>query len=207
MLRVLHLYHRPPAGRPIRVAWTLEEVGAEWDLTLLDRESSKSPEHLARQPLGRVPALAFEDGTLFESAAICLQLADLHPESGLAPPLGTRERGLVYQWAVFVPAELEPPLIGASFEFRDDPERRRSALGRFVNGREVVANALGDSEYLVGDRLTIADVLVATTLAWVVAAGRADTLPANLLAYTERLTAREPFQRANARLTPAAPTS
>ena len=62
-----------------------------------------------------------DEGFVFESAAICLHLADLYPDAGLAPAPGTRDRALVYQWAVFVPAEVEPPLIEAAMQAERDP--------------------------------------------------------------------------------------
>jgi glutathione S-transferase len=59
-----------------------------------------------------VPALELGDGTtMFESAAICLQLADLYPAARLIPPAGSSERALVYQWVLFAVAELEAPLF------------------------------------------------------------------------------------------------
>ena len=52
------------------------------------------------------------DGTvMFESAAICLQLADLNPDAGFIPPVGSAERALVYQWVLFGMTELEGPLF------------------------------------------------------------------------------------------------
>src|SRR5438270_12938652 len=108
MMRVIHRQH---AGRPLRVAWTLEELGEPYELTTMTPEEGRSAEHLARHPLGRVPVLEHDDRFVFESAAICLHLADLHPDAQLVPELGTHDRALVYQWAVFSPAEIEPPLI------------------------------------------------------------------------------------------------
>src|SRR6478672_1886364 len=108
----MRVYHREHAGRPLRILWTLEEIGEPYDVVLMTREESKGDEHRARHPLGRVPVLEDEQGWLvFESAAICLHLADLHPDAGLAPAPGTPERALLYQWTIFAPAELEPPLI------------------------------------------------------------------------------------------------
>jgi glutathione S-transferase len=82
--------------RPDRVLWALNEVGAPSQSTWVASEERRSPEHRARHPLGRVPAFELDDGTvMFESAAICLQLADLYPESGLLPPPGSSARALV----------------------------------------------------------------------------------------------------------------
>ena len=95
------LYYMPRT-RSSRVLWLLEEIGAPYDLTEIRGAERRSEEHLLRHPLGRVPALQLGDGaTMFESAAICLQLADLNPGAGLIGPVGSTERGLAYQWVVF----------------------------------------------------------------------------------------------------------
>ncbi|HEY4826547.1 MAG TPA: glutathione S-transferase N-terminal domain-containing protein, partial [Solirubrobacteraceae bacterium] len=105
------LYYMPRT-RSSRVLWLLEEIGAPYELTEIRGAERRSDEHLGRHPLGRVPALELGDGTtMFESAAICLQLADLNPEAGLIGPVGSPERALVYQWVVFAVSELEGPLF------------------------------------------------------------------------------------------------
>jgi glutathione S-transferase len=192
----MRVYHRQKAGRPLRVVWTLEEAGVPYELTVLDREESKGDEHLARHPLGRVPVLEDDDGLLFESAAMCMQLGDQHPETGLMPPLGSHERGLVYQWATFAPAELEPPLFEAWSQAEKDPERAASARTRFDAAAQAVVAALDGNEHLVGEGFTVADVMVGTALLFTTRAGFADELPASLTDYTGRLAQRPAFQRA-----------
>lgn len=161
----MRLYHREHAGRPIRVAWVLEELGEPYEVTVMTREESEGEEHRVRHPLGRVPVLEDEDGFVFESAAICLHLADLHPDAGLAPVLGTHERALLYQWTIFAPAELEPPLIEFAVHAQSDPDRSAVARGRFDEAARAVSSALDGRDYLVGERFTVADVLVGGTLA------------------------------------------
>jgi glutathione S-transferase len=129
---VLRVYHREYAGRPIRALWTLEEIGAPYELTLMSWEEGSAEEHRARHPLGRVPVLEDDEGYVFESTAICLHLADLHPQAELLPPPGTHERALAYQWSCFAPAELEPPLIEAAIFRGSDPARAAKARGHFV---------------------------------------------------------------------------
>ena len=66
------------------VLWLLEEIGEPYELTEIAGVQRRSAEHLHRHPLGRVPALELGDGTtMFESAAICLHVADLNPAAGL----------------------------------------------------------------------------------------------------------------------------
>lgn len=195
----MRLFHREHAGRPVRVAWVLEELGEPYEVTVMTREEGRAEEHLARHPLGRVPVLEDDEGFVFESAAICLHLADLHPEAGLVPEPGTHDRALVYQWTVFAPAELEPPLIEAATQAERDPERAAAARRRFEAATRAVSDALEDSDYLVGGRFTVADVLVGSALAFSARAGLAGELPQNVGEYVERLAQRPAFQRARER--------
>jgi glutathione S-transferase len=190
------VYHREKAGRPIRVVWTLEELGQPYELVVMDSEVGKGPEHLTRHPLGRVPVIEDDEGFVFESAAICLHLADLHPEAGLIPPPGSHERALVYQWAVFTPAEMEQPLIEAAMQAERDPERSARARARFDATVAAVENALDGREQIVGDQFTVADVLLSSVLGFTRKTGTWEELPETLQAYVERQEQRPARQRA-----------
>lgn len=192
----MRVYHRQRAGRPLRIIWTLEEVGEPYEVSVLDNEECKSEAHLARHPLGRVPVLQDDDGYIFESAAMCMQVGDLHPDAGLMPPLGSHQRGLVYQWAVYAPAELEPPLFEAWRQAEQDPDRAAAARAKFDLAAEVLLGALEGGEYLLGDQFTVADVMIGTSLLFTTRAGFADELPGPLKAYMARLSERPAFTRA-----------
>jgi glutathione S-transferase len=193
---VLRVLHRERAGRPLRAIWTLEELGAPYELTVMTREEGGGEEHLARHPLGRVPVLEDEEGFLFESAALCMHLGDLYPEAGLMPPLATHDRALVYQWACFAPAELEPPLFEAWRQADRDPDRASAARTRFFSATDAVAAALGGGEFLVAEHFTVADVMIATTLLFTSRVGIADQLSPSLADYLGRFAKRPAFQRA-----------
>jgi glutathione S-transferase len=193
---MLHVFHREHAGRPRRVLWMLEELGEPYELTIMDWEQGSGEEHRARQPLGRVPVVQFDDGYVFESAAICLHLADRHPDAGLIAALGTHARALAYQWSTFAPAELEPPLIEAAIFADADPQRAAKARGRFFKAAGAVAQTLESEDYLVGGRFGVADVLVGTALSFAKRAGFPEPLPPTLDAYLTRLFARPAYQRA-----------
>ena len=88
----MRVYHAP-GSRSSRALWTLEELEVPYEITIVTREDRSSDAYLRRHPLGRVPAIEFDDGgVMFESAAICLQLADLYPDANLIPPLASPER-------------------------------------------------------------------------------------------------------------------
>jgi glutathione S-transferase len=195
---MLRLIHREKAGRPLRVRWALEEAGADYEWAVMTQEEGASDEHKRRHPLGRVPVLETEAGFLFESAALCLQVADLHPEAKLIPPVGTYERGLVYQWTIWTMSELEPAIIRAFTAARsDDAERTASAQERLTKLFAALENALEGHDFVTGDDFTVADVVVGGVL---VAAKRRELMPdtPNVNAYLERLDARPAKQRAYA---------
>jgi glutathione S-transferase len=178
-----------PRTRSSRVLWLLAEIGARCELTKLAPAERKSAEHLARHPLGRVPALELDDRTvMFESAAICLQLADLHPDADVIPPLGSAERALVYQWVLFGMTELEAPLYRwvseAAEDSTDSPSRRR-----FVQAAAALETALDGRDWLLGDRFTVADVICASVLGSAHSRGLLGAWP-GLQAYVERGEAR-----------------
>jgi glutathione S-transferase len=102
----------------------------------------------------------------------------------------------VYQWTCFAPAELEPPLFEAWIQAERDPDRAARARARFAKAAAVVEGALDGQGYLVGDRFTVADVLVGTTLRFTTRAGISDELTPTLNDYMGRLGQRPAFQRA-----------
>ncbi len=186
-----------PRTRSSRVLWLLAEIDAPYDLTKLAPEERTSVDHLARHPLGRVPALELDDGTvMFESAAICLQLADLHPDPGLIPPLGSAARALVYQWVLFAVTELEAPLFRwvreAAENSGDTPSRER-----FAQAATALQTALDGRDWLLGDRFTVADVMCASVLGGAQSRGLLTDWP-GLRAYLERAEARPAFVAAAA---------
>lgn len=196
----MRVYYRPQAGRPVRVAWVLEEIEAAYEPAPISTEEAKEPAHLARHPLGRVPVLERDGDTLFESTAICLHLADEYPDAGLTGPIGSPERALVYQWAIFAMTEIEPAAIESMRAREVDPERAEKAAQRTAKGVAAVEQALaGEPPYLVGSRLTIADIVAGAVLLLVV---RREVIePSQAITdYLGALAARPAYERAAARL-------
>ena len=91
----------------------LEEIGADYELVLVDRNKSehKSPAYLKLNPTGRIPVLVDGGLVLYETAAICLHLADRHAGVGLAPALGSNERAEFYKWLVYLTNTVQAELI------------------------------------------------------------------------------------------------
>jgi glutathione S-transferase len=155
----MKLFYTTRRGRPFRVAWLLEEAGVQYEAVAVEGEQRDSAEHRARQPLGRVPVLELDDGTtLFDSTAIVLQLADMYPDAGLVGAVGSQARADAYAWALTGMTELEPPAI-RWLRAKDDVAR-----ARHDEAAAIIANALGDREFLVGDSLSVADIVVGGVL-------------------------------------------
>ena len=188
-----------PKTRSSRPRWVLEELGLPYELVRLDasKGETRSAEHLARQPLGHVPAL--EDGPvrLFESAAICLWLAER--EGMLLPRAGTPARALLYQWLFYAMTELEPPLVQLSAEAKKpeaerDAGRVADAQRRFLVAAEPLERVLKGDPFVLGDAFSVADVVVGSCLLWGRSLRALAGLPA-LEAYCARLRERPAWKR------------
>jgi glutathione S-transferase len=182
------------------VRWALEEAGAPYEVVVMTREEGRSAEHAARQPLGRVPSLENDEGSLFESAALCLQIADLYPDAELIPAAATHARGEVYQWSFFAMTELEQAMLrayAARHTAEPDPDTVAKAEARLTKAGGAVAAALDGHDYLVADRFTIADVVMGGVLDSARTYELLPDIPA-LHAYLARLDGRAAKQRAYA---------
>src|SRR5579875_2749348 len=96
------VFYTSPMSRGRIVRWMLEEVGAPYRTELMNfGEKMKSPEYLAINPMGKVPALTHGGRVVTECGAICAYLADAFPEAGLAPPPGSLDRAPYYRWLFY----------------------------------------------------------------------------------------------------------
>ena len=115
---------------------------------------------------GYVPALELQDGTvLTEGVAIVQYIADLAPQSKLAPAPGTIERYRLIEWLSYISSEVHKsysPLFkpGSSDEAK---AAARTALGERLTW---LSGQLEGRQFLMGDQFTVADAYLFTTLSW-----------------------------------------
>jgi len=130
-------------------------------------EDNKTPEFQAKAPLGKVPVLDTPDGSIWESHAIARYVARIRSDQHL---LGKSfyEQGLVDQWIDFSTTELEParslwlyPILGY-MEFNH--QAYQQAKKDTVNALSVLNNHLLSHTYLVGNQITLADIVVVSAL-------------------------------------------
>ncbi len=190
---MLKLYWRPRT-RAIRPRWLLEELGLVYELVEVDDALRASDDYRKIHPLGKVPALVDDSVTIYESAAICLYLAEKHSDLGLAPALGFDEPRAAYcQWMVFGVATLEQaamPVLMAPPE-GPSPEARDHLAAVFG----VLDKAVDPGPYLLGESFSAADVMLGSMAIWADAAAALEPFP-SLQKYAQRLSQREAYQRA-----------
>src|SRR6202158_2713101 len=127
----MYQLHYFPANANAAPHMLLEELGAKYELLLVDRskDAQKSEEYLKLNPNGRIPTLVDNSLVLSEAAAIVLHLVDQHGGAGLAPKVGTPERTKFYQWMTFLTNSLQEELMIWQY-----PERLAGADGGATEG-------------------------------------------------------------------------
>ncbi len=168
-MKTLTLYTNPQSrGRIVR--WMLEEIGAPYEIEVMEYgKNIKSPEYLAINPMGKVPAIKHGEQVVTEVAAICAYLADQFPDEHLAPARHEAQRGDYYRWLFFAAGPLEMALTAKSNQWNVDAENAISVgCGLIEDSINTIEGALKQSPYICGDNFTAADVVLSSTLYWAV---------------------------------------
>jgi len=201
----------------VKIPMALEELGLPYKVHSIDISTNKQKEawFLAINPNGRIPALTDtitnaegKEQTIrvFESASILLYLIEHYdPHHRLSYPRGTPEYTEMVNWLMFQNAQLGPMQGQANHFVRYAPEeeRRKYARDRYVNetrrAYRVLDTHLVDakSEYLVGDKCTIADCTTIGWVYWAAWAGVEIDEFATLKAWKERMMARPAIAKGN----------
>lgn len=191
----MKLYEFPPT-RSIRVRWTLQELGVDFEAVTVDLVAGehRRPEFLAINPAGKIPVLVDGDLVLNESVAIVLYLADKYADRGFLPRDLT-DRADAYRWLLFAATELEQPLWRIARHTSLYPEERRLpgdvalASEEFKQMATVLERHMTGREFVAGEKVSVADFVTAYTVDWGSEAGLLGGFP-TLNAYLERMYAR-----------------
>ena len=168
----MKLYEFPPT-RSIRVRWTLQELGVDFESITVNMTAGehKGPAFLKVNPAGKLPVLVDGDMTLTESIAIVLYLGEKYIDKGLMPrDLG--ERAELHRWLMFAATELEQPLWRISRNTFLYPKDKRipadiaRARDDFADMAAVLEQHMKGRHFVVGNTVTIADFVMAYTLDW-----------------------------------------
>ena len=175
-----------PLNASMAPRFVLEKIDVDYELVLLDRASSaqKNSEYLALNPLGRIPTLLDGQLVLYESAAICIYLAEKHPQAMLMPEVLGPQRALFYQWMIYLTNTLQAELMLFFYPQRYVSEPENTA--RFLDSLEQrIAEMLGyidaqleHSDFLLGEQVSVCDYFLFMLCVW------ADELKKPPLTYT-----------------------
>lgn len=194
--------HGVPGTRSTRAAWLLEELGVPYEqhsLKFGEGEHKQAP-HLALQPHGLVPAIDLGHGPLIESAAMCMALADQYADKGFAPALGSPDRARYYEAIVYAVSTLDEAVIPMYLHTKvlppaaRDPKLIEAKRPTWKIAADLLSQRLGNRQFIVGDKLSAADVVVGYDLILADEIGLLADYP-TLAAYAKRLRERPTFRK------------
>ncbi|MGN6154684.1 MAG: glutathione S-transferase family protein [Sphingomicrobium sp.] len=188
------IFYTNPQSRGRIIRWMLEEVGQPYETEVVAYDRIKSPEYLAVNPMGKVPAIRHRGHVVTECAAICAYLADAFPQAGLGPR--DDEKADYYRWLFYAAGPVEQAVTNkaAGWEPAED-KQRMFGYGSFDKVVAVLDELFSLRDYVCGDRFTAADVYVGSQLMFPMQFGM---LPEreSFIRYRDRLQSREAYGRA-----------
>lgn len=203
----LHYY---PSNASVTPHILLHELGVPFQMQLVDRrvQAHKSADYLRLNPNGLIPTLVIRDAqgeqVLYETAAIVLQLVDLHPQAGLAPLPGTRERGEFYKWLEWLACSVQPWMTHYFYCDRmvapgnaEGAAQVKAAAEAMIASRvdQIEARLAQQGPWMMGERFSALDPYAFMLCRWT----RGMTRPARTLphvgAFLQRMLARPALQK------------
>ncbi len=176
MSETLTLYTHPLSrGRVAR--WMIEETGLPYVARILDYGADmKSPEYLAINPMGKVPALRHGEAVVTENAAICAYLAELVPERRLAPPEDSPARAAYFRWLFFLAGPFESMMTAKEAGALGEPVS--AGYGREEDVLRALEQAVEGRTHLAGDHFTAVDLYAAACIGYYLRIGALAPRPA-----------------------------
>jgi glutathione S-transferase len=186
-------------SRALRVLWMLEELGQPYEHVPAGPQSEDARRH---NPSGKIPALLVDGQAITDSVAIMTYLADRH--GALTYPAGTLDRARQDGFTNLINDEFDALLWMAGRHSFVLPEQMRlpaikeSLRWEFERAQSRLGETLGDKPFLMGETMTIPDILLAHCMRWAANANFPVT-DARIIVHRDRMLARPAFQRAAAR--------
>lgn len=196
------LWGRASSSNVMKVLWTLDELGLDYER--IDAGGAfgktKEPAYRAMNPMGLVPTLQEEDGwSAWESNTICRYLCNAYAPDSPLYPKAPRARAAVETWMDWQLGHLTAPMVTIFFTHVRIPEPDRDwkaeARAREDAGRlwKIVDSKLAGQRFLCGNDLTLADIALGCWVhRWHVLPIERPDLP-NLAAYYEAMKTRPGF--------------
>jgi glutathione S-transferase len=171
----MKLYDSRRAPNPRRVRWFMAEKGiTDIEVVQVDifKGEHRTPDYLAKAGLGNVPALELDDGTtITESVAICRYLESRYPEPNLFGR-NAEEIAVIEMWTRRAEMMLSTPLMMAVRHAHPAlaaietqvPEIAQTNRNGAEKAIKFFDRRLSESEFIAGDRVTMADIIAFTGL-------------------------------------------
>ncbi len=145
------------------------EAGVPVTMVKIDSKTKKTEsgaDYLQVNSKGAVPALQLDDGrVLTEGPAIVQYLADLKPESGLAPRAGTFERYQLMEILNYITSEIHKS-FSPLFNPASSAEVKETFAANLGKKFDWLSGFLGKKPFLLGNTFTVADAYLFTVLNW-----------------------------------------
>jgi len=158
----MKIYGHPMSTCTRKVLTTLAETNTEAELVVIDfaKGEHKQPEHVARQPWGKVPTLDDDGFTMYESRAMCRYIND--KAGGKLVPADARGRGMMEQWISIEYSYFTPPSMKYVYQYIFKREQEASVLETAQKELEVampvIEAHLAKHQYFAGAEFSIADI-------------------------------------------------
>jgi glutathione S-transferase len=212
MITVHHLNN----SRSQRVLWLLEELGVAYEVKRYERDAKTMlapPALLAVHPLGKSPVIVDGAVTVAESGAIIEYLIDRYGLGRLIPPAGTPERLRYTYWLHYAEGSAMPPLLlklvfdrvakgPAPWPVSTIARRIASTVQNSFIGPQLklhfdyLESELATRTWFAGDEFTAADVQMSFPLEVAVPRAGLNAARPHLVAFLERIHARDAYRRA-----------
>ncbi|MGI9265481.1 MAG: glutathione S-transferase family protein [Gammaproteobacteria bacterium] len=187
-----------PRSRTSVVLWLLREMGKQYRHVDSPISGDKDPEHLEVNPEGTMPTIKDGDFVMTESMAITYYLAKKY--GGDMGPRDLEEEAKILRWTTWAVADVDRhivALVNASGVDEDHPyneERYAEATALLQTPLRRFNEKLGDRDFLVGNRLTVADINVAFLLSFLLLLNYDMSELPNVARFMTAMTGRDSFR-------------
>lgn len=196
-----------------RIVWLCEELGLPYELVLHQRDAVTMlapPELRQLHALGAAPVITDGDVVLAESGAIVQYIIARHGGGRLAVDAAHPDFAHYLYWFHFANANLQPHMgrmmILGRLQLPPDNPVLVSAQGRVTRVMQLLADRLGQSQWLAGAEFTAADIMTVFSLSTMRYFAPLDLSPyPNVQAYLKHVGERPAYQRAMQKSDPGMP--